>query len=293
MKMKKSIKILLVLLCLTVIVGAFRAIVSAEDSVIESNEAMVTEAITEAVVEEAIDIGVVNEIIKDSDTISDAIISVASKFGITIEDAEALVEDVVHLGDKYLGETEIWEVIKGDIRANPEKYILIALCFLMFIALVVFIIRWIVHNMSQLRTLKMNVAGLKKSVDGDDSEEGKALSLRSLITAKNAEIKALEEKDAALEKEVIKLREEAAAVTRAAEEVKKNTTNALNITQESALQIAQLLCIAMDKGKMPVVSKEARELWYSNAQSKIKAAAGMGEGGESDGSKTDETSQKV
>ena len=292
MKMKKSIKILLVLLCLTIIVGAGRAIVSAEDSSIESDEAVETEAITEAVVEEAIDIGVVNEIIKDSDTISDAIIAVASKFGITIEDAEALVEDVVHLGDKYLGETELWEVIKGDIRTNPEKYILIALCFLMFIALVVFIIRWIVHNMSQLRTLKMNVTSLKKSVDGDDSDEGKASSLRALITAKNDEIKALEEKDAELEKEVINLREEAAAVTRAAEEVKKNTTNALNITQESALQIAQLLCIAMDKGKMPVVSKEARELWYSNAQTKIKAAAGI-EGGESDGSKADETSQKV
>lgn len=291
--MKNYFKVLLILLCLTIIVGAGRAIVSAEDSSIESDEAVETEAITEAVVEEAIDIGVVNEIIKDSDTLADAIISVASKFGITIEDAEELVEDVVHLGDKYLGETEIWEVIKGDIRANPEKYILIALCFLMFIALVVFIIRWIVHNMSQLRTLKMNVTSLKKSVDGDDSEEGKASSLRALITAKNDEIKALEEKDAALEQEVIKLREEAAAVTRAAEEVKKNTTNALNITQESALQIAQLLCIAMDKGKMPVVSKEARELWYSNAQTKIKAAAGMGEGGESDGNKTDETSQKV
>lgn len=392
MKMKKSIKILLVLLCLTVIVGAFRAIVSAEDSgteavteaVLEENSEGVAELIKEVLIimaesktkgeaidkimtsnirpdatygevsdlvdsfdemslfwdckscviidlseglnygldrnwlewyintyfpelpedcenidideevaSEGIDIGVVNEIIKDSDTLADAIISVASKFGITIEDAEKLVEDVVHLGDKYLGETEIWEVIKGDIRANPEKYILIALCFLMFIALVVFIIRWIVHNMSQLRTLKMNVTSLKKSVDGDDSEEGKASSLRALITAKNDEIKALEEKDAELEKEVINLREEAARLTKEAAEVKKNTESALNITQESALQIAQLLCIAMDKGKMPVVSKEARELWYSNAQTKIKAAAGMGEGGESDGNKTDETSQKV
>jgi FtsZ-binding cell division protein ZapB len=155
------------------------------------------------------------------------------------------------------------------------------------------IIRWIAHNIGQLRTLKRNVASLKKSVDGDDSEEGKASSLRSLITAKNDEIKALKEKDDALEKEVIKLREEAAAVTRAAEEVKKNTTNALNITQESALQIAQLLCIAMDKGKMPVVSKEARQIWYENAQTKIKAAAGIEDKENGDGNKTDETSQKV
>jgi peptidoglycan hydrolase CwlO-like protein len=391
MKMKKSIKILLVLLCLTVIVGAFKAIVSAEDSgteavteaVLEENSEEVAELIKEVLIimaesktkgeaidkimtsnirpdatygevsdlvdsfdemslfwdckscviidlseglnygldrnwlewytntyfpelpedcesidldeevaSEAIDIGVVNEIIKDSDTLADAIISVASKFGITIEDAEELVEDVVHLGDKYLGETEIWEVIKGDIRANPEKYILIALCFLMFIALVVFIIRWIVHNMSQLRTLKMNVTGLKKSVDGDDSEEGKASSLRALITAKNDEIKVLEEKDAELEKEVINLREEVARLTKEAAGVKKNTESSLNVIQETALQIAQLLCIAMDQGKMPVMSKDARQIWYENSQMKIKAAAGKDkENG--DGSKTDETSQKV
>ena len=252
-----------------------------------------TEAVSEDVTEEiSIDIAEVHEIIDDASSFSEAVIAIADRFGISIEDAEELVADIKVLGDKYLGETALWETIKNDMTVNPEKYVLIALCFLMFIALVVFIIRWIVHNMSQLRMLKMNVTSLKKSVDGDDSEEGKALSLRSLITAKNDEIKALEEKDAALEPEVIKLREEAAAVTRTAEEVKKNTTNALSITKESALQIAQLLCIAMDKGKMPVVTKEARELWYSNAQAKIKAAAGIEES-ESDVGKINETAQKV
>lgn len=291
--MKKYVKILLILLCLTIIVGAFRAIVSAEDSEPDTTEVIETEAITEAVVEGEIDIGVVNEIIKDSDTIADAIISVASKFGITIEDAEALVEDVVHLGDKYLGETELWAIIKDDMTTNPEKYVLMAVIFLAFVALVVFILRWIISNIGQMRTMKINLASLKKSVDGDDSEEGKASSLRSLITAKNDEIKALEDKDAELEKEVVKLREEAARLTKEAAEVKKNTESALNIMQESALQIAQLLCIAMDKGKMPVVSKEARQIWYENAQTKIKAAAGIEDKENGDGNKTDETSQKV
>jgi hypothetical protein len=49
----------------------------------------------------------------------------------------------------------------------------------------------------------------------------------------------------------------------------------------------------MDKGKMPMLSKEARQIWYENAQANIKAAAGFSEGGESDGSETDETAQKV
>ena len=97
-------------------------------------------------------------------------------------------------------------------------------------------------------------------------------------------IKALEEKDAALEAEVIRLREQAAELTKAADEVKKNTESALNITQESALQITQLLCIALDKGKLPLVSSEAKKMWYDNAQARIKAAAGIQEGGEPDAS---------
>ena len=244
-------------------------------------------------VSEEIDIGEVNEIIKGSETMSDAIIAVASKFGITLEDAEALVSDVVTLGDKYLGETELWAIIKEDMGKNPEKYVLIAICILAFIALIGFMLRWIISNIGQMRTMKINLASLKKSVDGDDSEEGKASSLRSLITAKNDEIKALEEKDAELEKEVIKLREEATRLTKEAAEVKKNTESALNITQESALQIAQLLCIAMDNGKLPLMSKEAKLIWYENAQKKIKAAAGIGEGGESDGSKASKTAPKI
>lgn len=236
-----------------------------------------------------IDISEVSDIIKESKTITDAIIKVANRCGITIEDAQDLVEDVMALGDKYLGETDMWVIIKNDAAANPGKYIVIALCFLMFVALIGFMLRWIVANIGQLRTLKLYLASLKKSVDGDDSEEGKAFSLRGLITAKNDEIKALEEKDSAIESEVIKLREQAERLTQSAEEVLNNSKSALNITQETAIQIAQLLCIAMEKGKMPVLSSEARRIWFENTQANI---LGVTEGNE-DGSKADEDIQEV
>ena len=249
-----------------------------------------TEEATEVVTEEVviddvyIDIGEVHEIVENSSSFAEAVIMIADRFGISIEDAENLVNDMKALGDKYLGGTELWEIIKNDMAVNPGKYVIIALVVLIIVALVAFMIKWIISNMGQLRTLKLNVASLRKSVDGDDSEEGKALSLRSLITAKNNEIKALEDKDAALEAEVIKLREQAEALTKSANEVKKNTESALNITQESALQITQLLCIALDKGKLPLVSSEAKKMWYDNAQARIKAAAGIQEGGEPDAS---------
>ena len=252
----------------------------------------------EAVTDVAIDIGEVHEIVENSSSFSEAVIEIAERFGISIEDAEGLVADMKALGDKYLGESELWSIIKNDMSLNPEKYVVIALVILLLVALIAFMLKWIISNMGQLRTLKMNVASLKKSVDGDDSEDG-TLSLRSLITAKNGEIKALEEKDAALEQEIIKLREQAIevtksaeAVTKVADDVKKNTESALNVAQESALQIAQLLCIAMDKGKMPVVSKEARQIWYENAQAKIKAAASIEEENV-DADKVDKTVQTV
>ena len=238
-----------------------------------------------------LDIGAVHDIIENSSSFSEAVVAIADRFGISIEDAEKLVNDMKTLGDKYLGGTELWEIIKNDMSVNPGKYVIIAFAILILVALIAFMLKWIISNMGQLRTLKIYVASLRKSVDGDDDEDGK-LSLRSLITAKNGEIKALEDKDAELEKEVIKLREEAARLTKEAAEVKKNTESALNVIQETALQIAQLLCIAMDHGKMPVVSKEARQMWYENSQAKIKAAASIKEANV-DADKVDKTVQTV
>lgn len=302
--MKKSIRILLVLLCLAFVVGIGEMIVHAEEGESLAVEMLESEAVSEYAAEEDtvesealsaeidIDIGEVHEIVENSSSFSEAVIKIAERFGISIEDAEGLVADMKALGDKYLGESELWTIIKNDMSLNPEKYVVIALVILLLVALIAFMLKWIISNMGQLRTLKMNVASLKKSVDGDDSDEGKASSIRSLITAKNDEIKALEDKDAELEKEVIKLREEAARLTKEAAEVKKNTESALNVIQETALQIAQLLCIAMDKGKMPVVSKEARQIWYENAQAKIKAAASIEEENV-DADKVDKTVQTV
>lgn len=294
--MKRYIAVIAAIL----IMALFILPVAAEESTVveEITTEVVTETTTETTVEieteVVIDIGEVREIVENSSSFSEAVIAIAEIFGISVEDGENLVNDMKALGDKYLGETALWVIIKQDMADNPEVYIFIALCLLLLVTIIVFMIRWIISNIGQIRAMKINLAGIKKSVDGDENDqESKKKSLRYLITAKNDEIKALEEKDAALEQEVIKLREEAARLSKEARAVKKNTEAALNIMQETALSIAQLLYIAMDKGKMPMLSKEAKQIWYGNMQANIKAAAGFGEGGESNGSETDETAQKV
>ena len=123
--MKRYIAVIAALL----IIALFALPVAAEES--GESEVVVTEEGTEAVVETSseqtttdaaeelesapqIDIGEVSDIINESETITDAIVKVASRFGITIEDAQELVEDIVALGDKYLGETDTWVIIKND-----------------------------------------------------------------------------------------------------------------------------------------------------------------------------------
>jgi hypothetical protein len=241
----------------------------------------------------SIDIGEVHQIIESSSSFAEAVIAIADRFGVSVEDAEKLVNDMKALGDKYLGESEIWVIIKNDMESNPGKYVVVAMVVLIIVAIVAFMLKWIISNIGQMRTMKMDVASLKRSVDGDggdgddDGDDDKAKSLRTLICAKNDEIKALEEKEAALEAAVQQLIGETEKVLSETSKVTKNTEIALGITQETALQIAQLLSIALDKGKMPVVSKEARKIWYDNFQSRVKAATV--EGGDSDA----EASKKV
>jgi hypothetical protein len=252
--------------------------------VTEATSEKVTEAATETAGEESefpINIGDVHEIVENSSSFSEAVLAIADRFGVSVEDAEKLVNDMKALGDKYLGESEIWVIIKNDMEQNPGKYVGVAMVILIILAIVAFMIKWIISNIGQMRVMKMDVASLKRSVDGDgDDEEGddKVKSLRALICAKNNEISVLEEREAALEAEVQSIHGEMEKLITETGKVTKNTQNALGITQETALQIAQLLSIALDRGRMPVVTKEAKKMWYDNFQSRIKAA--IEEGGE-------------
>ncbi len=245
-------------------------------------ESVETDVVTE--IEISIDIGEVHDIIENSSSFAEAVIAIADRFGISIEDAEKLVGDMKALGDKYLGESEVWEIVKHDMENNPGKYVVVALIVLVLVAIIGLMLKWIVSNIGQIRALKIDLRSLKKSVDGDDSDEGKANSLRYLISAKNGRIEALERENAEIKSELVLLCERDEELTLMASEVKKNTESALNITQETALQIAQLLCIAMDNGKLPLMSKEAKQIWLANTQARIKAAGAVkdAEGGEAD-----------
>lgn len=257
----------------------------------------ITENITDAIAEVesediTVNIGEVQEIIEQSASFSDAVVAIAGKLGVSVSEAEELVSAMQSLGDKYLGETALWDIIKQDMATYPEKYVAIALVLLMLITLVIFMLRWIVSNIGQMRSLKMNVASLKKSLDGD--EEGEGNSLRALISGGNVDVvKLLSAKNADLQAKIDDVTEKSNELKADIEKAKANTDAALAVMQETAVQIAQLLYIAMDKGKMPTATKETRQIWFDNTRSKILDAAKVKEAEASDDGKAEKDIPEV
>ena len=234
-----------------------------------------------------INAGELNEVISNSPTKTEAIINIADMFGISVSDAEALVNTLVAFGDEHFEESDNWLIIRNNIMEHPDLWTVIAIVALGFIALVAFLIRCIIRNaLTQTNTkLKLKdideheqaVDGKLELVDTDNKEIINLLGgIKELLEGEYEELK--RENDDL--KEILELIKEAIANESAAvDSLKANSETSLKVTEESALQILQLLNIAMDR-KVPITTKEARKLWYDDAVAKIKAKAGISDGGD-------------
>lgn len=234
-----------------------------------------------------IDAGELNQAISNSQSKTEAIINIADMFGIPVSDAEALVNTLVALGDERFEDSDTWLIIRNNIIEHPDLWTIIAIVSLGFLALVAFLIRCLIRNaLTQTNTkLKLNdldkhgkeVDGKLEVVDADNKEIISLLGgIKELLEGESAEIKR-ENEDLKARMEVI--REAIADESAAVDSLKANSETSLNVAEESALQILQLLNIAMNR-KVPTVSEGARKVWYDDAVAKVKAKAGISDGGE-------------
>lgn len=269
-----------------------------EESVVEGAET-VDETVTEApAVEDSaeesanVDAEILMDAVSGAQSKTEAVLKIAELLGISVSDAEVLVNGFVAFGDEHFEESDMWLTIRDDIVTHPDKWTIIAIVALGFIALLVFLIRGLIKNtltqtntklkladindheidvIERLKSLKDENAAFKSSLDTvKDLVEGEYIELKK----ENEELKELLETVRGL------IEGESAAV----DSLKANSETSLRVTEESALQILQLLNIAMDR-KVPITTREARKLWYSDAVAKVKAKAGLletkdGESGE-------------
>lgn len=243
---------------------------------VETLQGDVTEQVLES---ETADIG---EIIENADSKLDAIAAIANAMGITLEEAEAFLDKMVSLGDEHFGESDLWADVKASISEDPEAWTVAALVVLMLLALVIFLIRGLIKNTTAQAATKANIADIK-AVLGIDNDSGKSMTIDSLekkiggVGATAGRLESLLDLQsaaiiAALGEVLEAIRGEDAKLS----VIEGNSAASLKINSEQALQIVQLLNIALGR-QMPKVSDATRKVWYDDSVSKIKEAAGVKE----------------
>ena len=131
------------------------------DTVAESDSELASESETDIVTEgETEDIAA---IIGGAESRMDAIVKIAGTMGITLDEAEALLDKMVSLGDEHFGESDLWGKIRASIEEDPEAWTVVALVILMLVALTIFIIRGLIKNTSAQAATKANIIDIKKN----------------------------------------------------------------------------------------------------------------------------------
>lgn len=245
-----------------------------------------TETETEADTESETETTDIVAIIGSSESRLDAIVKLAGTLGITLDEAEALLDKMVAIGDEHFGESDLWADVKASISENPEAWTVAALVVLMLMLLVIFIIRGLIKNTIAQSATKANITDIK-TVLGINKDTGKSETLDGLkadilglkknaerVETELAEVNTKcemtqETTDMALSK-VEDILEKAIDMLDKVEVIERNSANALKVNVEQALETVELLNIAMGR-KLPTVSETTRKVWRDNAVSKIKA----------------------
>ena len=160
--------------------------------------------------------GEIVDIVEGSESKADAIILIASKLGVTVEEAENIVDTIIEAGDKYLGESAWWISFKDDLVANRNFWTTVVLCILCVIAILIMIF---VFAVKVVPTLNKSNFGANKLLDlsaGMKEENSQTLvkiEEMAALAAEKDEVynKLLAEKEEHIEKLVEKISEMKAA----------------------------------------------------------------------------------
>lgn len=242
-----------------------------------------TDTETEADTESETETTDIVAILGDADSRLDAIVKLAGSMGITLEEAEALLDKMVAIGDEHFGEHDFWLNIRESIENNPDTWTIAILTVLMFLALVIFLIRGLIKNTREQSKNRINIEDIKKT-EAVNSQR---------LTEQSAKLTGIENEHAEIKVEIAEINAKCDLTQKATnialskvediltkavdmldkvEVIEKNSANALKVNVEQALETVELLNIAMGR-KLPTVSETTRKVWRDNAVSKIKAFA--------------------
>lgn len=262
-------KLIIALMMVSVLLFAIPVSATDDTTFFESETSVETTIADEAEqteVEESVTVEALPEISENA-SFSEIVLAIADAFGVSTEKAEEMVASIRNLGDKYLADSDLWDMIVMDMDAHPARWTTIGLLLAVVLVLIGLLIKRVISDSTALSRLKISVAGIYKALSIEDGEDNP--SIPTMIAEKNEQINTLVEENAVLSGRVEELTSVIQTLLDKMQKSEVNSDTSLKITEEMSLQILQLLNLALDR-KTPITTKEARTLWYSATQSKIK-----------------------
>ena len=242
----------ILLLFATVVCGATET-ASTSELVMEER----TEAIAEPEEASAVDLAEIIEDVEQGNlTVDAAIDKLSEKSGMTKEQAEDIINDVLALGDKYLGEYKWWEDTSVKIDENRRTLVLIILA----IASVSSIVLGAVVLYFEGKKINRIEYGTGKVV-GDSAKMNKAIS-QTIVT---------------LNKQVVEVLDDFKIIKQWLEEKDKKISELEihNSELESGMldvemYILQMLKLIYSRTNLTLTDKSLLDLWQAKAESDLK-----------------------
>lgn len=236
--------------------------ISASES---GSEIAVTEAITEAVAETAATEAVIGseeasaviDIIENSGSKAEAIIALAEELGITVEEAEQLINAVLMVGDKYLGESEIWVKFSKFVTEDIKFWTLVVVLGVASISMVIMIIMMAAKVNPNTRKTRKNSEQTVKF-----NEEIAYEISQTLEKMQNMFIETIQKNTEF--KEVINSKEE--KITALETEYSQKSKDML-ISGVYVLRMLKLIC---DRTAMPLADKSIIDVFYAKGVEALK-----------------------
>lgn len=204
-------------------------------------------------------------VIEGSESKAEAILSLAERLGITTEEAEALINAVIDVGDEYLGETAWWVGFKNDVQQDIQFWTtaIVLICAVLAIVSGVFVLLAKINP-----TMKKAMWGMSESLAINEkikNENSQTLGDLKEIFAQAAEKEALfedviKQKEEYIEQLTAKIeRLEAASAEERLNMVKAEIYN---------LRMLKLVC---DRTAMPITDKATIDLFYAKGVDALKS----------------------
>ena len=245
---------------------------SATDSVADADTDRVTELVADIITESATAGITIDEeaasdivgIIEGSSSKTQAIIDIAEKLGVTYEQAEGILNQMLAIGDKYIGENELWIGFKRDVSENLQFWVIVVACALSVLTIIVMIFIQVAKTNPMMRK---SMFGMDKAIgicQTSQNENSQALGeMKALYTEAIKKETVYQKLIAEKEGDILELEKKIKCMDECAQREKTNMV----LAESYNLQILKLIC---SRTALPLSDRAAIDLWYTRAMESLK-----------------------